>query len=94
MLEIKFIDAKNVILSGRFDAAQEKKAMEALQALTQSCVIDFTDLDYISSAGLVVLLSTLKRLDASGHGMVLKNMNSHIRRIFQVSGLDRLFQID
>ncbi len=52
-----------------------------------------TDLDYISSAGLGVLLSAHKRLLDSGHKMTLKNMNPHIRRILQISGLDKVFAV-
>jgi len=46
------------------------------------------------SCGLGVLLATYKRLANSGHTLVLKNMNGHIARIFNVSGLDKVFTIE
>jgi anti-sigma B factor antagonist len=52
-----------------------------------------TDLDYISSAGLGVLLSTHKRLMAGASGLQLVNVNPHIADIFRYSGFDRLFVI-
>lgn len=94
MLDIVFDDSGNVSLSGRFDASQAEKAERAFASVTSSCVIDLKNLDYISSAGLGVLLATFKRLDDSGHTLALRNMNDYIRRIFQVSGLDRIFRIE
>jgi anti-anti-sigma factor len=91
VLEIIFKDNGVVALSGRFDAAQSRMATDALESITESCTIDMTDLDYISSAGLGILLETYKRLDDSGQVLILKNINRHIRRIFEVSGLDKLF---
>jgi anti-sigma B factor antagonist len=53
-----------------------------------------TRLEYISSAGLGVLLRTQKRLLQSGGGLRLVNPSRHIRDIFRYSGFDRIFQID
>ncbi len=94
MLEITFRDPGEVALSGRFDAAQADKVREAFDAIADNCTVDMKELDYISSAGLGVLLATYKRLDQIGCRLVLKNMNQYIRRIFQVSGMDRIFQIE
>lgn len=94
MLEIICDENGQINLSGRFDAAQVDKAQAVFTSITSSCVVNMEDLDYISSAGLGVLLHTYKRLNDSGHTMVLINMNDYVRKIFQVSGLDRIFRID
>jgi anti-sigma B factor antagonist len=56
-------------------------------------VVDLTGLEYISSAGLGVLLKTQKRLMASGRGLRLVNANRHIHDIFRYSGFDKIFEI-
>ena len=50
-------------------------------------------LEYISSAGLGVLLKTQKRVMAGGQGLRLVNANKHIRDIFKYAGFDRIFEI-
>jgi anti-sigma B factor antagonist len=86
-------DTGEVKLSGRFDAARADEAGRKFESITETCTIDMADLDYISSAGLGILLSVHKRLLDSGHRMTLKNMNPHIRRILQISGLDKVFAV-
>ena len=95
MLDIVRKEDENlIILSGRFDASQTEKAQAVFQTLTESSVIDVSELDYISSAGLGVLLATLKRLDDMGKSLKLLNMNKHVRDVFKYSGLDRVFEIE
>lgn len=91
MFDITINDTGEIRLSGRFDAAQAADAGLIFDGVTQTCTVDMTDLDYISSAGLGILLSVHKRLLDSGQQMTLKNMNQYIRRIFQISGLDKVF---
>jgi anti-sigma B factor antagonist len=56
-------------------------------------VVDLGGLEYISSAGLGVLLKTQKRAMAAGQGLRLVNVNRHIRDIFRFAGFDRLFEV-
>jgi len=90
---ITFGDAGEIKLTGRFDAARAEQAARTFDSVTGTCMVNMANLDYISSAGLGILLSTHKRLLDSGHQMTLKNMNPHIRRIFQISGLDKVLII-
>jgi anti-anti-sigma factor len=55
---------------------------------------DCSALDYISSAGLGVLLKTQKRLLASGGKLRLAGVTRHLQDIFGYSGFDRLFEIE
>jgi len=94
MLDIKIDQKGGVMLSGRFDASQVNKAKPVFDDIKESKTIDLTALDYISSAGLGILLTTQKRLKDSGHQLILKNMNKHIREVFKYAGFDRVFQIE
>jgi anti-sigma B factor antagonist len=89
------IEVKNdeILLAGRFDASQVDKAEGVFNTLSKSAVVDFRDLEYISSAGLGVLLMTQKRLNDAGQALKLKNLNKHVRDVFGYSGLDSIFEI-
>ena len=94
MFKIEFDERGQVLAQGRLDAAQAPRAQEFLDQVTDQCVIDLSALEYISSAGLGVLLRTHKRLMAGGRGIRLVNVNTHINDIFTYSGFDRLFEIE
>jgi anti-anti-sigma factor len=93
MFQIGFDDAGTIVIAGRLDAAQAPRAQEFLDSIADACVIDLGKLEYISSAGLGVLLRTHKRLLGSG-GLKLVNVNSHINDIFMYSGFDKLFEVE
>ena len=80
-------------MGGRLDAAQSVKAQAFLDRIEGQCVVDLAKLEYVSSAGLGVLLKTHKRLMATGNGIKLVNANNHIHDIFRYSGFDKLFEI-
>ena len=93
MFEIRLSDEGEVVMSGRLDAAQCDKALQFLDSAPAARVVDLAALEYISSAGLGVLLKTQKRLMAGGQGLRLVNANKHIRDIFKYAGFDRIFEI-
>lgn len=93
MFEIGLNDNGDVAVKGRLDAAQAEKAQQFLDVMGDGCVLDLTGLEYISSAGLGVLLRTHKRLMNSQSGLELVNVNKHIADIFRYSGFDKLFVI-
>ena len=93
MFEIGFGNGNTVAVEGRLDAAQAVKAQEFLDQVAGECVLDMAKLEYISSAGLGVLLKTHKRLMGSDSGIKLINVSNHIHDIFRYSGFDKLFQI-
>ena len=94
MFQIGFDDTGNVVAKGRLDAAQAPRAQEFLDEIDGPCVLDLCKLEYISSAGLGVLLRTHKRLTGDGKGLRLVNVNHHINDIFMYSGFDKLFEIE
>ena len=94
MLEIDFGDNGEVVMEGRLDAAQAGKAQEFLDAVAEPSVIDMGGLEYVSSAGLGVLLKTQKRVMAVGGGLKLIRVSKHIFDIFRYSGFDQIFEIE
>lgn len=93
MFEISMNEKGEVVVSGRLDAAQAAAAQAFLDRMENGCVMDMAALEYISSAGLGVLLRTHKRLMGTGSGLELVNVNAHINDIFSYSGFDKLFVI-
>ena len=59
-----------------------------------SLILDFTDLEYISSAGLRVLIATQKKLKADDIPFVIKNVNDTVNEIFKMSGFDKILKIE
>jgi anti-sigma B factor antagonist len=93
VFSIDFNDLGQVTLMGRLDAAQAANAQAFLDQVSGECTLDLTALEYMSSAGLGVLLKTHKRLMARTSGLKLVNVNSQINDIFRYSGFDKLFDI-
>jgi len=83
-----------VRIAGRLDAAQAPAAQTFLDRTQGRVTLDCRRLDYISSAGLGVLLKTQKRLMGSGGGLRLTGVSPHIRDIFTYSGFDQIFEIE
>lgn len=81
-------------LIGRLDASEAEGAMKVLLEVDHSLTADCGELDYISSAGLGVIMETYKRLHARGLGLRLVKVSPHIRNVFRYVGLDRVIDID
>jgi anti-anti-sigma factor len=71
----------------------EQKVVELLNASERWFVIDFAKVDYISSAGLRVLLMMGKRLRAMGGAVALSSLNKDVAKVFSLSGFEREFTI-
>ena len=94
MFDIEQGDNGRVVFRGRLDAAQCPKAQAFLDAAPQATAFDFGGLEYISSAGLGVLLRAHKKAMAGGGKLRLVNVNNHIFDIFRYSGFDQLFEVE
>ncbi len=71
----------------------EKELNKELDNIT-SLTLDFTKLEYISSAGLRVLIATQKKLKSKDVPLVIKNINETIEEIFGMSGFDKILTIE
>jgi anti-sigma B factor antagonist len=94
MFSTKVIGNGEIAFCGRLDAAQTDTAENALQQINSSQTLNFKELDYISSAGLGVLLAHQKRLKKLGHALRLINLNRHVKDVFQLTGFDQIFEIE
>src|SRR5438128_12362750 len=94
MLSIDFQAEGVVAIAGRLDAAEAPRADAFLEKVGKPFTLDCSKLEYISSAGLGVLLKNQKRLMATGGKMKLRGLNSHLRDIFRYAGFDRIFEIE
>jgi anti-sigma B factor antagonist len=83
-----------VVLAGRLDAAHAPAAQQFLDRVSGSVTLECSHLEYISSAGLGVLLKTQKRLLRDGGRLRLVGASRHLCDIFQFSGLDKVFEIE
>lgn len=94
MLKIDMGTNGEVRLAGRLDAVQAASAETFLDAMQGVVTLDCADLEYISSAGLGVLLKTHKRLSAASGRVRLVGLRHHVRDIFRYSGFDAIFEIE
>ena len=94
MFEIATREQGVIVFVGRLDAAQCAKAQAYLDVAADPREFDFTSLEYISSAGLGVLLKAHKRLMAGGGRLRLLGVNKHIYDIFRYSGFDQVFEVE
>ena len=85
-----------VTLAGRLDTttapqleAEFKQSVNGIEKL----VLDFTALEYLSSAGLRVLLSAQKVMNKQGE-MIIKNVNDTITEIFEVTGFIDILTVE
>ena len=93
MFDLRIAESGEVVFSGRLDASQAANALALLEQIESDCTIDCKDLDYMSSAGIGVLIATFKRLHANGHGLKLRNLNQSIRKVLHYAGLTKVFEI-
>jgi anti-sigma B factor antagonist len=94
MFDIGYGSDGEIVYSGRLDASQCEKAQSFMDAVAEPGVLDFDKLEYISSAGLGILLKTQKRLAESGGGLKIINVNNHIHDVFHYSGFNAIFDIE
>lgn len=87
-----------VTLEGELDTAAAVEVENTLQPLYVSngrdIVIDCTNLEYIASSGLRILISILKGAKASGSKVIMRNMNDDIKTVFKLTGFINLFEFE
>ena len=87
--ELKHVSV--VTVSGRVDSATAPDLQKALQALLDAehnqIVLELKDVDYMSSAGLRVLVSTQKAAKKSGGALRLAQLSTRVEDVFELAGL-------
>ncbi len=84
-------------LIGRLDTNTsprfEQKLFQAISEGAKNMVVDFKDIDYISSAGLRVILKANKALQREDGRIMLCSMQDYVRQLFEVTGIDSFVAI-
>ncbi len=85
-----------VAVEGRIDtvtAPELSAALKAEWAEINALDIDFAAVDYVSSAGLRVVMEADKYMTPRG-GLVIRNLNSDVKEVFEMTGFDELLTIE
>ena len=97
IIETKQDDFLIFKLIGRLDSKTspdfEKKIFDAIEEGSNNMIVDFEELDYISSAGLRVVLKATKNLKRSEGRFVLCSMKDYVKEVFEISGFDTFLPI-
>jgi len=84
-------------LTGRLDSHSaptfEKQLQDYLSSPAGHLVLNFSNLDYISSAGLRIILNTAKAYKTTPYRFVTCNMQDHVQEVFEISGFDSFITI-
>ena len=94
--KIKDGTALTIELEGRLDtvsAPQLETELKKSISGVETLIFDFAKLEYLSSAGLRVLLSSQKVMNRQGQ-MIIKNVNSTIADIFEVTGFSEILTVE
>lgn len=100
VVNIKTNDADNALVEiiGHLDTESAKSLAEQLSPILEDAgkqiTLDFSNLEYISSSGLRVLLLLNKKAKENGGCVTIVGIRENIRQIFQIVGFDVLFTID
>ena len=90
-------EVKVVEIEGHLDSSTSPTAKQHLDELvgggSNKILINFEKLIYISSAGLHVLLGTVKKLRANGGDLRLCSINQNAREVFEVSGFSSILSV-
>jgi anti-sigma B factor antagonist len=98
-MEIDCITAGNtevMRIKGRLDATNApdlEKAMDPFIKRAPFLLINLKDLDYISSAGLRILLLGAKRMKTAGGTLTLCSLQEAVKEVFNISGFTAMFPI-
>ncbi len=90
-------DITILAFQGNLDSNTSPEAQKQIDAFLagggKKLVVDFSALDYISSAGLRVLLGAAKKLQPPAGGMRLFGLNETVREVFEISGFAKILQL-
>ena len=90
MLDIVKEEKLRIVFKERLDATNAAEAMErvteGVEGLDRDILLDMSGLNYISSAGLQVLLKCAKAAQAAGKKVYVTGANPNVREILKISG--------
>ena len=82
-------------IDGEMDINTYKKVKDKLNKIIDEesidIELDFENLSYIDSTGIGVLIGILKKLNKKEQSLIIKNTKDNIKRLFNITGLDKIF---
>lgn len=87
---------KNISIEGSIDTLTapdfEKQVLNALDGV-KKLILDFSNVQYVSSAGLRSILLLNEKMEETGE-MTIKNINEEVREVFEMTGFDELINLE
>jgi anti-anti-sigma factor len=84
-------------IKGRLDTMNsnifEKRMIDLMDQQVNRILVNCSQMDYISSSGLRILLIAVKRITKAGGKFVICGLRENIREIFEISGFTTIFEI-
>lgn len=97
-IELEEIEHRVILrLDGRLDAASspilERKIANLIEEDHYHLLLDFSRVDYLSSAGMRVLLSATKKLSSKKGGLILFSLTEDVSEVIKMAGFDKILRI-
>ncbi len=87
-----------IVVAGEIDISSapdfKEKLYSGIGDVPADVILDFTNLEYIDSMGLGILVGALKRIKQHNHNIVIKNARSTVKKLFRITGLDKVFVME
>ena len=97
IIEEKQDDIMIITITERLDTLSsvtlEDKLLDTINKNQSKIIIDFSQLDFISSSGLRVLLTAGKQMKSAQGKLVLCSLKDHVKEVFDVAGFSMLFKM-
>jgi anti-anti-sigma factor len=97
-IELEEIEHRVILrIDGRLDAASapilERKINSLIDEDHYHLILDFTRIDYLSSAGMRVLLSATKKLKSKKGALILFSLSDDVSEVIKMAGFDKILHI-
>ena len=91
-------DAQVIVIDGRLDTVTapelERSIATLLAEKSQTVIFERKGMEYVSSSGLRVILSSYKSVVSNGGKFVLRNLSKDVRSVFDLTGFSRILTIE
>jgi anti-sigma B factor antagonist len=85
-------------IDGRIDTITSDKLMAEIEKVLQEkferLILDFRGVEYVSSAGLRVVVTTQKKISSLDRRLELHNVNTHVKGVFDMTGFSKMMNIN
>ena len=87
-----------VVLTGEIDHHCAKRYIQAIDAKVEAytpalCILDFSEVSFIDSSGVAVVINALRAMNRMGGRLVLTGISSQPMKVFRAAGVDKIITI-